>query len=54
MLVMRWSEGRKNIISGCKLKAVLRTLNSFRNLAMYFAFFAVMLKFKLKRFFRLN
>lgn len=50
-LVLRWSAGRKKVLSGSKFKAVLKGINSVRDIYVNFVFFLTMLKFKIRSFF---
>jgi anaerobic magnesium-protoporphyrin IX monomethyl ester cyclase len=50
-LVMKWSSSKKKIVSGSKIKTALKTISSFKDMAVYFAFFVEYIKHKLKKLF---
>lgn len=50
-LVMRWSAGRKKVISGSKIRSSVKSISSIRDAVVYAVFLWVLLKYKLKRMF---
>ncbi|MBN2244553.1 MAG: B12-binding domain-containing radical SAM protein, partial [Candidatus Aminicenantes bacterium] len=50
-LVMRWSAEGKKVLSGSKLKEVLREINSFQDIYVNFVFFLMMMRYKIRSFF---
>jgi len=50
-LVMKWSQSKKKIVSGSKIKKAVRTISSFKDVTVYFAFFVEYIKYKFKKYF---
>jgi anaerobic magnesium-protoporphyrin IX monomethyl ester cyclase len=48
-LVMMWSLSKKKIVSGSKIKTALRTISSFKDIFVYFAFSVEYVKYKVKK-----
>jgi len=50
-LVMLWSLSKKKIVSGSKIKMAVRTISSFKDILVYFAFSVEYVKYKVKKLF---